>query len=225
VPAASGQYLLADYDQELLDAGFDAIPQPRRFRWINFAYNKVASKFPWTWEKTIVSLTMQPGTSYFTTTGATPDLPSFRAVDYVYNTTANHRGKLDHLDNEALFFEQYLALDLAAAANRGTPQFYYLYNQRLYLLAPPSVASTFDIHIHQRINQLVAPGDMPITPEYIDEAILMVVFSEAHKGVHELGLAAQRDADFQEWLDMMKTDDDWDQLESQERTVPDDTWL
>lgn len=229
MPTASGQFLLDDYDQELIDAGFDGISQARRYRWINFAYNRVASKFPWLWEQAVVSLTMNPGATYFTLSGATPDIANFRDIDHVYVTTANQNRKLKRLDSDKVFFEDWLPLDLTAAANRGEPTWYRVYLQRLYILPPPNASRAFDIHIHRRVSQLtkVTAGvtDLPITPQYLDEAIMLASLSVAHRRVHELQLAAQAEVDLGDWMDQMKIDEEWQEPEMQERVEPDRSWL
>jgi len=229
MPTSTGKYLLDDFDQELIDAGFDAIPQVRRYRWINFAYNRIASEFPWTWEKAIIPFTLAAGEYYADIVGTGPDIPNFHTIDHLYLTIpANLRNKLKRLDDDDYFYENWLAQDLTSASVRATPVWYRIEDQRLYILPPPPGSYTFEAHVHQRTSQLTktAPGttDNPLTPQYLDEAIMIAAFSEAHKRVYELQLAAQDEVDLGSWIDQMRIDEEWQETELQERVSPDNTW-
>lgn len=228
MPTADGKYLLNDFDQELVDAGFDSIPQVRRLRWINFAYNRIASEFPWLWEQAIIPFTINPGEYYAEIVGATPDISRFRTIDHLYVTTDGHRSKLKRLDDDDAFFEDWLSQDLTSVAIRAEPTWYRIYSQRLYILPPPASVRTFDAHVHQRISQLTttSPGtsDNPLTPQYLDQAIMLAAYAEAHKRVYEIQLAAQSEADLGSWLDQMRVDEEWQEPEMQERVEPDNTW-
>jgi hypothetical protein len=225
MPTASGQLQLNDYDQELIDQGFDGISQSRRFRWINFAYQRIAAKFPWLWEKTSVDAVINPG-EYFL--DFTVDLPNFRSLDFLYVVTAGQNRRLRPVDDDQ-FYDTWLSLDLTAAANRGEPAWYKIEDNELYILPPPQAARTIRAKYHRRITILsnTVPGttDTPITPQYLDEAILIAALSVAHKRTHELQLAAQAEVDLGDWVDQMKIDEEWQDVNDQERVSPDDSWL
>jgi hypothetical protein len=229
MPTSTGKYLLDDFDLELTDAGFDAIGQARRYRWINFGYNRIASEFPWTWEKAIIPFTMTAGEYYAQLFGAGADIPNFRTIDHLYLTApANLRTKLERLDNDDTFYDSWLVQDLTAASVRATPEWYRIEDQRMYILPPPPSTYSFEAHVHQRMNQLdkSTPGvsDNPLTPQWLDQAIMLATFCEGHKRVYELQLAAQAEADLGMWVDQMRIDDDWVETDQQERVEGDDTW-
>jgi len=230
MPTSTGKYLLDDFDLELTDAGFDAIPQARRYRWINFGYNRIGSEFPWTWEKAIAQFTMAPGEYYAVVVpGASADIPNFRTIDHLYLTTpTNLRTKLERLDDDEYFYENWLVQDLTAASTRSTPGWYRYEDQRLYILPPPAGNYGFEAHVHQRMVQLdkTVPGtsDLPLTPQWMDQAIMLATFAEAHKRVFELQLAAQDEADLGQWIDQMRIEEEWVETDQQERVSPDNTW-
>src|SRR5215471_7889494 len=125
MPTSTGKYLLDDFDQELIDSGFDGIPQVRRYRWINFGYNRIASEFPWLWQKVIAPFTLTVGKYYAQIVGATPDFPNFHTVDHLYQVSpTNLRNKLRRLDDDEYFYENWLVQDLSSASVRSTPEWY-----------------------------------------------------------------------------------------------------
>jgi hypothetical protein len=212
---------LQDYDQELYEQGFDSISPARRTRWVNYAYNRVASEFPWLWESATATPTIAAGEfsiDYVT------DIPNFRSLDYLYVTTTNHQRQLKAVDNQT-FYDQWMVLDLAAPSNRGEPSWYYVESDQIYILAPPATDQTLKVLYHQRLPQLVSPTDVPATPQYCDEAILLATMSVAHKRTYELTLAAQMEADLGDWIDQMKIDEEWQDENKLQRTRPDDSWL
>lgn len=225
MPTASGQFLLDDFDQELIDAGFDGISQARRYRWINFAYRRIAAKFPWLWEKTSSDVAMAPGT--FALNFIT-DLPGLKSLDYVYVVNSGQERRLRPVD-DSTFYDVWWPLDLTAAGNRSEPAYYKIEDNQLYILPPPNVNRTIRVKYHRQVTQLtkVTPGvtDLPMTPQYLDEAIMLATLSAAHKRVHELQLAAQAEVDLGEWIDQMRIDEDWQDTNDQERVLPDNTWL
>lgn len=220
MPDSTGKFQLQDFDTALVEQGFDAISPDRRTRWVNFAYNRVASEFPWLWEQTQTTITVNPGkyTLDFVT-----DIPDFRSVDYVYVTSVGYERRLDHVE-EADFFERWLALDLSSSQSRGETSAYKVYGDQLYLLPPPQTARAIKVVYHRRPVSLALPTDVPITPKYLDEAILLASLSVAHKRTHELQLAAQMEADLGDWIDQMRIDEEWRDDQLQQRVVPDNTW-
>lgn len=222
---SSGQLQLNDYDQELIDQGFDGISPARRTRWINFAYQRIAAKFPWLWQKASVDVVINPG-EYFL--DFTTDIPNFKSLDYLYVVTAGRERRLKPV-NDSQFYEEWLALDLAAAANRSEPSWYKIEDNQLYILPPPQTARTIRVKYHRRATLLsnAVPGvsDTPITPQYLDEAIVIASLAVAHKRTHELQLAAQAEVDLGEWVDQMRIDEEWQDVNDQERVEPDRTWL
>jgi hypothetical protein len=221
MPTSSGKMQLQDFDQELVDQGFDGIDPARRTRWVNYGYNRVASEFPWLWERATATPTIAVGefsVDYVT------DIPNFRSLDYIYVTTVGSQRQLMGLDDQ-VFYEQWMVMDLASSSSRGKPSWYFVESDQIYILAPPDTAQTLKVLYHQRLPQLVSPIDAPVTPQYCDEAILLATMSVAHKRTYELQLAAQMEADLGDWIDQMKIDEEWQDENKLQRTRPDDTWL
>lgn len=212
---------LADFDAELVARGFDGFTPAQRYRYINWGYRGIAKRYTWYWEQTTSTFNVNPGDA---PASLATVMPSFRSLNALLVTTNNYRRSLDALDDER-FFNNYLPLDLQSAANRGEPQWYYIYNTKLYLLPPPNATRAFEAHFKQRIPDLVNPADTPITPVHLEEAILLASIARCHKRAQEVGLAQVAQMDLEEFLDDMRTDEELIMAEQLDRIQPDDTWL
>jgi hypothetical protein len=152
------------------------------------------------------------------------DIPNFRSLDEVYLNLGSQRWKLEPIE-EIDFFEKWWTTIPQMALSRSRPTNYYVYGTSLlYLLPIAEQVYTVSIHYHRRVVDLVAPTDVPITPSYLDEAIMLATLIRVHERVHEVVLAGQARADLEEIFDEMRVDDDNMMAEEQERTVPDDQW-
>lgn len=217
---SDGKYQLQDFDNELINQGFDGIAPTRRQQWINFAYNRVASEFPWLWEKVTATPTLDPGEYQF---DMKTDLPGFRSLDHIYVATPGWERKLQRAKDD-VFYNQWLVMNLTAPENRGEPSWYFIENNAVWVLPPPTATRIFKVLYHRRVSYLKDPQDQPLTPQYLDEPIVLATLSEAHKRTHELQLAAQMEADLGDWIDQMKIDEEWQDDTQLQRTSPDDTW-
>jgi hypothetical protein len=220
---------LADYVAELQAMGFDGYSPADLESYINRGYFYVARKNTWYWEQTTDAFTVVPG-GYGPTLwpAASGELPQFRSLDKLYITTAGSQARLTIIDEDK-FFSQWLSLDLTAAANRGTPEWYYVWNQILYVLPPPQTSTDFLAHYHRRVTAMThaTPGtsDLPITPVHLDEAILKAAKVRCHQRAQELALAQSEQADLIEVFDDMADDESEIMDELQERVEPDNSWL
>src|SRR5215471_14099802 len=181
------------------------------------------------WEQTSDPFHIDPGAAYVPLWPLTSgELPYFRSLDKVYITTAQYAGKLEPLSDDD-FTDQWLSQDLTQVAARGTPSWYMVWNQLLYILPPPSVPMDFIAHYTRRIAPMThtTPGttDVPITPPHLDEAILLAAKVRCHTRAQELSLAATANAELMDVFDDMADDDTEIMDEQLDRVSPDDTWL
>jgi hypothetical protein len=228
----SGQLQFNDYDQELIYAGFDAISPNRRARWINFGYRRVANRFPWLWESTSADVVLSPGDFAIgfadnANVAGPKDIVGFRTLDRLYIISPNYEQRLQPMSDDRFTFD-WAPFDLSVSQKRGEPCWYHIADNKLYVLPPPQGSRTFRVKYKRRVTDLsnTTPGvtDTPITPQHLDEGILMAIFSHAHKRVHEIQLASVAEADLGDWFTQMLIDDDWQDEYYPERIQPDDTW-
>lgn len=227
MPDPFGKYNLLDFRTDLQQRGFDRFTPEVLDAMINRAYFAVAAKSRWEWERTTVAFTLTPGQYYVSTTPHdpyTPAIPNFRSVERIYITTAGYQKKLQ-LMKEDDFFQNYLGLDLTNPDYRNEPSHYFLYDERIYVLSPPSMARSFVAYVFQRPDQLMTEFDYPITPQHLDEAIINAARVRAHTHSNEPGLSTFARADLEEIFDDMRDDEEEDMHEYQERVSPDNTWL
>ena len=229
MPNALGQNYLSDYVAELQALGFDAFQPADLETYINRGYMYVARKSQWYWEQTSDPFHIDPGAAYVPLWPLTSgELPYFRSLDKVYITTAQYAGKLEPLSDDD-FTDQWLSQDLTQVAARGTPSWYMVWNQLLYILPPPSVPMDFIAHYTRRIAPMThtTPGttDVPITPPHLDEAILLAAKVRCHTRAQELSLAQTAQAELMDVFDDMADDDTEIMDEQLDRVSPDDTWL
>lgn len=225
MPDANGKYYFTDFKDELKARGFDGFSDADLGTYVNRGYFHVARKRRWYWEETTDDFTIAPGATYVdlwpTVAG---ELPNFRSLDKLYVTSAGFEAKLRPLSDKE-FFEKWLPLNLTSAANRGEPAGYYIWQNRLYVLSPPSQSRTFTAHYHRRITPLVGPTDQPITPIHLDEAIVQASLIRVHQRSNEPSLAVIAKEELGEIFDDMEDDEEELMDEQQERVSPDDTWL
>jgi hypothetical protein len=212
---------LGQFETELIARGFDGFSSEDRYRYINWGYHAIAKKYLWYWEATSATFTVNPGDS---PVALETVMPSFRSLQLLLGTTANFRKKLVPLSDQA-FFEQWLPMDLSAAANRGEPHSYYIYDGKLYILPPTSSVRAFEAHYKRRLADMVSASDEPVTPDHLDEAILLAALARCHKRANEINLAQVVQIDLEDFLDDMRTDEELLMEEQTDRISPDDTWL
>lgn len=222
MPNANGQLQLQDYDAALVARGFDGYQPSERTQLINMGYRYVARKNTSSWEQTIVTQSLSPGGYMLPMSGATPLGADF--IKGIYLMTDPYRRKLDPMDQQA-FENQWFPLDLTAATNRSVPNWYYVFEDNIYILAPPQSAMSFSIHLQNYLPDMVAATDIPATPSIYDEVILDAALVRAHRRAHELELAGEAQARINEALMDIQADDVWTMEEQQERVIPDNQWL
>ena len=215
--------MLQDYDLALVARGFDGYQPAERTQMINHGYRYVARKGPWLWEEMSKTYTVNPGDPPIPMSGATP--LGADDVQQILVLTDPYRRKLEVMDSN-VFEEKWLPLDLTAANNAtAAPDWYYVFNQAIYILAPPSGQIQIIVYFHNYLPDMVAATDTPATPAVLDEVILDAALVRAHRRAHELQLAQEAQGRIDEALNDMLADDIWTMEEQQERVVPDNQWL
>jgi len=222
VPTANGKLQLQDYDAALVARGFDGYQPSERYQLINFGYRYIARKYPWAWEQSTHTFTMNPGDAPIALSGASTLGPD--NINQVFVTTDPYRSKLTPL-SEVVFEKSWLPLDLTLSSNRGIPNYYYVFNGLLYILAPPQSVMSILVYFQNFLPDMVNLTDAPITPQILDEVILDASLVRAHRRAQELELAAVAQQKVDEAIMDMLQDDVWNMSEQQERVLPDDQWL
>jgi hypothetical protein len=225
MPDANGKFYFSDYVVELKARGFDGFSDADLKVLINRGYFAVARKSRWEWERQIDTFTLAPGAmplALWPTVGG--EMPYFRSLDKLYVTTFGQRKRLKvALDDD--FFVNWLALDLTASSARGEPIYYYIYENQLYVLPPPVTSRDFIAHYHRRMVALAGDMDQPITPQHLDEAIVVASLIRCHQRSNEVNLASMAQMDLEEFFDDMRDDEEKYMEEQPSRVRPDDSWL
>jgi hypothetical protein len=222
VPNANGKLQLQDFDAALTARGFDGYQPAERYQLINFAYRYVARKGPWAWETATKTYAINPGDAPLSVAGAST--LGADNINQVVVVTDPYRRKLKPL-REEVFENTWLPLDLTAAVNRGIPDYYYVYNGQIYILAPPISAMSVIVYFTNFLPDMVNATDVALTPQIYDEVILDAALVRAHRRAHELQLATEIQARVDEAIMDMQADDIWTMEEQQERVIPDNQWL
>jgi hypothetical protein len=215
---------LQDYLAELKARGFDGFSDADLTTYVNRGYFAIAKKSKWYWEQTTDTVTIAPpGNSASLWPGGT-ELPYFKSLDKVYVTNTGFRRKLDAISDKE-FFEDWFFLDPLDSSNRGEPNGYYVYEGALTVWPPPASSRDLLVHYSRRVTPMVAPTDVPITPQHLDEAILDAARVRCHMRANEVSLAQLARADLEEAFDDMRDDEEELMAEQLERITADDTWL
>jgi hypothetical protein len=150
-------------------------------------------------------------------------LPYFRSLDRIYKTTVGHAGKMQVMTEEN-FYEHKLNQDWTQQNLWNEPSEYFVFNDQLWLLSPPTEVRSFMAYYFRRPIALLADTDYPITPQHLDEAIIDASRVRAHTRSSEPNLAVSARSDLEEAFDDMRDDEEEDMHELQERVSPDNTW-
>lgn len=224
MPDANGKYYLSDYIAELQARGFDGFSSQDLTTYINRGYFHVARRSQWYWEQTTDAFTLTPGQYRVPLwPQASGELPNFRSLDKLVVTTATETQVLKPLDDDKFF--PYLGQDNTLSTYRNEPTGYYIWQNYLYILPPPVASRDFLAYYHQRMTALVNPTDQPITPQHLDEAIVLAALIRCHKRANEPTLAQLAEQDLEEFFDDMRDDEENIMGEQLDRVRPDNTWL
>jgi hypothetical protein len=225
MPDAQGRYNLGDFVVDLQQRGFDGFKADELRLMVNRAYFAVAKKSRWEWEKATVTFDIgpgQPSVGCECTPGSI--LPYFRTLERLYKTTSGHAGKMTIM-REDDFFQNWLGKDFTQQNTWNEPSQYFIYDDKLWLLSPPTATRTFVAYYVRRPVALMTDSDFPITPQHLDEAIIDSARVRAHTRANEPNLAVSARSDLEEAYDDMRDDEEEDMHEHQERVVPDRSWL
>jgi hypothetical protein len=222
VPDTNGKWQLSDYDQALLNRGFDAYQQVERFQFINYGYRYVARKFPWSWEESTQQYTVTPPAFQISTgTGAPLTMSSIIGVDI---TSDPYRQRLTP-ERADQFPIAWLPLDMTASQNRGVPFRYYVWQNQIWLLPAPQAAVQVTVYFRKYLADLIALTDTTVLPQIMDEVILDATLVRCHRRAHELQLAQEAQMRVDDAVGDMLQSDVWIMEELQERVIPDNQWL
>jgi len=226
MPDTQGKYNLGDFVQDLNQRGFDGFRPEELRRLVNRAYFAVAKKSRWEWERVQGTYSLAPGTNTISFGGPNDTLPTFRSLDRLYLTKSgtNSTGKLGPAKEDD-FYQNWLAADPADKSVQNVPSQYFVFDGKIYVIAPPNSNCTFAIHYYQWPIALQADTDMPITPQHLDEAIIDAARQRAHTRANEPNLAVSARSDLEEAFDDMRDQEEEDMHELQERVTPDRSWL
>lgn len=223
MPNANGQLQLQDYDDALVARGFDGYQPNERYQIINFAYRYLARKYPWMWEETSQSYTINPGDPPLVVSGMGP--LGADNVRQVTVTTDPWRRKLPVMRQD-VFERKWLPLDLTNPQNwSAAADWYYVYNGAIYILPPSQSVITVMVYFRQYLIDMVAFSDTPATPQLLDEVILDAALMRCHRRAQELQLAQEAQGRVDEAIADMLANEAWLMEEQQERVVPDNQWL
>lgn len=222
MPNANGQLQLQDYDAALVARGFDGYQPSERTQMINQGYRYIARKNTSAWEQAVVTQSLAPGAYSLPMAGTS--LLGADNIGGIYLLTNPYRRKLAVMD-QGVFEEQWLPQDLTLAANQSIPSWYYVFENSIYILPPPSLTVSLSIHFQSFLPDMVNLTDVPVTPQIYDEVILDAALVRAHRRAHELELAGEAQGRINEALQDILADDVWTMAEQQERVIPDNQWL
>lgn len=139
-----------------------------------------------------------------------------QTIDKVINVTANYENELDPLPSEE-FYEFWLP---NPDREIGVPDWYYVYEKKLYLIPYPQQAFDFVIHITGRINGFAGGSSTSGLPEYFDEAILPSAESYCFRRAHETDRMAVAQAEVRRILLDQLAADGMQSSEEEDRVIP-----
>jgi hypothetical protein len=214
---------LQDYDAALVARGFDGYQPTERTQMINHGYRYVARKNNSMWMQATKTFTVNPGDPPIPMAGASQlGADDITQIDVI---TDPYRKKLLVMQQE-VFERKWLPLDLTSPQNAAaSPDWYYVLNSNIYLLAPPQNAIQVMVYFQNYLPDMVAATDVPATPQILDEVILDAALVRAHRRAHEIDLAQEAQARIDDAIMDIFADDVWTMAEQQERVLPDNQWL
>jgi hypothetical protein len=159
---------LGEVRNQLQIRGFEGFPPQDLNLYINWGYQDISRVTRWMWEDVDKVLTYTVGDPYKTLATELPTLKKVRSVAVV---TPQREFQLKGMDDQE-FFRDWGALDLTSSRNRGEPARYHLSGYRLYVLPPVDTPRDVRVYYEQQVVPMVNDGDVPITPEDYDSAIL-----------------------------------------------------
>jgi hypothetical protein len=221
MPDINGKLQFQDYKNELKLRGFDAYSDTALGTYINFGYRYIAGSFPFSWQEASKDYPVNPGAYQINVASGSPLTPD--SIETIVIKTDPYRNKLVP-ETEERFKNNWLWLDLTAAAARGTTAKYYVYLGNIWLLPPPQVALTYTVFFHQFLLDMSTPIDTPVLPQIFDELILDAALVRCHRRAHEMELANDAQARVQGGIEGLLQDDVFTMEELQERVLPDNQW-
>ena len=217
-----GLLKLSDFRAELKARGFDGFTDSELNRYVNWGYFHVARKFRWLW--------LQPSAPYTTTLNPgdfainVANITNYASTRKVMITTAGKERKLTGI-GEYYFSEQWLPLDLTNSSYRDTPYCYYIFQNKIYVLPPPSTAVPVSVYYWQKVTALDSDNDTTtILPEETDEMVLSAALVRCHRRANQWELARNEFAILNDSMDDFLVQQGWEMEDTQLQVVADPAW-
>lgn len=203
-------------NEELKKRGFSAWTDDERVRYINWGYQRVAMFSRADWEETSTDTSVAVGAF---SVDITTMIPNLRDVIAVVITTTDKQARLKPMSEDD-FFRLWLPYDLTLSDRRGEPEYYYVWDDKLYILPPPSGARAIRVTYHQKVVEVSLGAPTFITPQYLDEAITLATLVICHMRKLEWESAKIARAQLQEFFGIALAEDAANMQEQQERVIP-----
>jgi hypothetical protein len=209
---------IVEFREELKVRGFDGFTSTDLDRYINFSYHDLARMARWTWEKAEDSFPLNPG-EYFIDLGL---ILRFKNLDtVVVESPVEARHKLWPVSDEA-WKTKWLPWDEVGQMPTGSPEWYYITRNRLFILpSPVSAGYTFTAQYWQYMGELTSTNATPITPEDLDEIILLGAEVRCHRRARQLVFAGEAQIEWRRMVDNLLSEETMMVDEELERTIPD----
>lgn len=209
---------IVEFREELRSRGFDGFASVDLDRYINFSYYDLARMARWTWEKTQDEFTLAPGEYW-------RDLSSilrFKNLDTIAIADPDSAQKKLSPVSDAAWKNEWLPQDEAGDMAVGSPTLYYITRNRLFILpAPQTNGYRFVVQYWQAMQELGGTNDTPITPEDLDEIILLGAEVRCHRRGRQLVFAQEAQAEWRRMVNDVLSEETLQLDEEIERTVPD----
>lgn len=182
-----GDMTLADFEAELKVRGFDGYSSVERYRYIQWGYEAVVRLLDVDKLSVTESVALSAGDYQ---ADLTTELTNVSSIDRVSINVGN--GKNLQLLAEWDFLDNWLPLDLSLASLRGTPLYYTVYQNKLWILPPPDTAYTIKVTHYkagEKLDTATPSSTTPLTPRELDPAILSGALAWCHKRANQWELA------------------------------------
>lgn len=153
------------------------------------------------------------------------EMGAFGGVRGMWVTTANQRRQLDPLSKDRFYNDYYAALPPAGAQEYGEPQYYYVENNRIYVVPAARESRTVRIDYDGRELKLLKDSDTPDLPDEFEELVMIGSMMRAHQRARDWNEAQLLRRDLDEgFIDLLNRQAlVYD--EEPERVIPDNRWL
>lgn len=219
-----GDMVLKDFDDELQARGFDGFLQAQRYRYVQWAYRDVVRMSEWrAMISTSSNIDLTAGGSYQIDVATLTDFGSIASI----TTTYEGGYRLKALD-ERDFFDNFHSIDYTTGRNRGVATHYYLHENNIWILPPPSVAMRFVVTYYRKA-ELLDVGNptttKPDTAAELDPAILARALMYCHRRANQWDLALAEEGASDRMIQDFMTAQEFETLDDPGHfSYPDPAW-